>query len=64
MRLVSERDELVGLHVEFPLVTVNELAYQFHTDPFPNLKGHVNYQELDKCYMHFSSVYSWAKLGL
>ena len=56
-RLVSERDKLVGLHVEFPSTTMNELVYQFHDDPFPNLKGHVNHQDLDKCYMHFKVQY-------
>lgn len=52
-RLVGERDILVGLRVEFPKVTDDELVYQFHDDPFPNLKGLVNYQDLDRCYMTF-----------
>ena len=56
-RLVSERDNMVGLHVAFPSTTMNELIYQFHDDPFPNLKGHVDYQKLDKCYMNFKVQY-------
>ncbi len=56
-RLVAERDKLVGLHVEFPGVTDNELVYQFHDDPFPNLKGYVDHRKLDHCYMNFKVQY-------
>lgn len=56
-RLVQERDNLVGLHVEFPVVGDKQLTYQFHDDPFPNLKGHVSPQLLDQCYMNFKVKY-------
>ena len=56
-RLVAERDKLVGLHVEFPRVTDHELVYQFHDDPFPNLKGYVDHHKLDRCYMNFKVQY-------
>ena len=52
-RVVGERDESVGLHVEFPVVTDEKIVYQFHTDPFPNLKGHVTPEKLDATYMKF-----------
>jgi len=56
-RLVAERDKLVGLHVEFPCVTDEQLVYQFHDDPFPNLKGYVDPHKLDHCYMNFKVQY-------
>ena len=56
-RLVGERDQLVGLRVAFPKVTDDELVYQFHDDPFPNLKGLVNAKDLDRCYMNFKVQY-------
>jgi len=56
-RLVGERDQLVGLRVEFPKVTDDEMVYQFHDDPFPNLKGLVNAKDLDRCYMNFKVQY-------
>ena len=52
-RVVQARDEAVGLHVEFPEVTEQAIVYQFHTDPFPNLKGHVDSEKLDAAYMKF-----------
>ena len=56
-QLVKERDALVGLKVEFPLVTENKLIYCFYDDPFPNLKGHVEHGALDECYMRFKVNY-------
>ncbi|HCC3261894.1 hypothetical protein SDB96_15855 [Legionella pneumophila serogroup 1] len=56
-KLVAERDKVVGLHVEFPEVTDNKIIYQFHDDPFPNLKGEVNHKDLDKCYLNFKINY-------
>lgn len=53
VRLVGERDKLVGLRVEFPVITENEIIYQFYDDPFPNLKGFVEANDLDRCYMNF-----------
>jgi hypothetical protein len=49
-RLVGERDKLVGLRVAFPKVTDDELVYQFYDDPFPNLKGLVNAEEIKSVY--------------
>ena len=48
-RLVQERDNMVGLRVEFPVVNEGQIIYQFHDDPFPNLKGKVAPQLLDQC---------------
>lgn len=56
-RLVGERDERVGLHVEFLKKSDNELIYQFYDDPFPNLKGIVDFHKLDNCYMAFKVNY-------
>lgn len=52
-RVVGERDKSVGLHVEFPVVSENKIVYRFLTDPFPNLKGHVDAHKLDETYMKF-----------
>ena len=56
-RMVGERDKMVGLKVEFTRNSANELIYQFHDDPFPNLKGLVDPQKLDRCYMAFKVRY-------
>lgn len=56
-RLVSERDKMVGLHVEFPQIDDKTIIYQFHDDPFPNLKGEVNAEKLDKTYIDFKINY-------
>jgi hypothetical protein len=53
VRLVGERDDNVGLIVKFPLITDNKIIYQFHTDPFPGLKGVVAHNELDDTYISF-----------
>lgn len=53
VRLVGVRDNLVGLHVTFPVVEPNKIIYQFHTDPFPGLKGIVAHQLLDNTYLDF-----------
>ena len=50
-RVVKERDDGVGIIVAFPLVTTDKIIYQFHTDPFPNLKGAVDAGVLDDCYL-------------
>src|SRR3989338_10660774 len=36
-RVISERDESVGLRVSFHAVTEDKIIYQFHDDPFPGL---------------------------
>jgi hypothetical protein len=56
-RVVGARDESVGLYVKFPEVTENRIVYQFHTDPFPGLKGHVALEKLDDTYMAFKVRY-------
>ena len=53
VKLVGERDNNVGLQVEFPIVEKNKLVYQFHTDPFPGLKDIVKSEKLDNTYMKF-----------
>ena len=53
VRLVGERDENVGLKIEFPVVKENKIIYRFITDPFPNLKGLVSKYKLDSTYMDF-----------
>lgn len=57
MRLVGERDKIVGLRVAFPLVTEDEIIYQFLDDPFPNLKGYVDEAKLDACFINFKIKY-------
>lgn len=57
VRVVGERDRNVGLRVEFPKITDNKIVYQFHTDPFPNLKGQVERKKLDDTYMAFKVRY-------
>ena len=56
-RLVGERDNDVGLLVKFPEISENKLVYQFHTDPFPNLKNEVASQQLDDTYIAFKVKY-------
>lgn len=56
-RVVKARDEGVGLRVEFPAITDNRIVYQFHTDPFPDLKGEVEAGKLDATYMAFKVSY-------
>jgi len=55
--LVSERDLAVGLRVEFPIVSENEIVYRFLDDPFPNLRGLIKYDSLESCYMQFKVDY-------
>ena len=43
-RVLRQRDEGVGLHVEFPEVTEKRIVYQFYTDPFPGLKNEVDHK--------------------
>lgn len=56
-RVVSKRDKSVGLHVEFPAVTDDRIVYQFHTDPFPGLKGYIEPEKLDATYMEFKVLH-------
>ncbi|MBI3190765.1 hypothetical protein HYZ41_03615 [archaeon] len=61
VRVVGERDRSVGLKVKFPAVSDNKIVYQFHTDPFPNLKGKVKPGNLDATYMDFKVNYLLGK---
>lgn len=56
-RLVGERDNNVGLIVTFPEILENKLVYQFHTDPFPNLKNEVSHLKLDDTFIAFKVRY-------
>jgi len=56
-RVVSERDQSVGLKVAFPTVEENKIVYQFLTDPFPALKGKVEAHKIDATYMKFKVDY-------
>lgn len=56
-RVLKERDESVGLYVEFPEISENKIIYQFHTDPFPGLKGYVYHKKLDDTYIAFKVRY-------
>lgn len=57
VELVGERDLIVGLRVEFPKIGNDEIIYQFHDDPFPNLKGLIDHHKLDDCYLSFKVKY-------
>lgn len=52
-RVVKERDEGVGLEVKLPVVSDERIVYQFHRDPFPGLRGLVDHEDLDSCYLDF-----------
>lgn len=56
-RLVGERDNNVGLIVKFPEISDDKLVYQFHTDPFPNLKNEISPNKLDDTYIAFKVRY-------
>lgn len=56
-KIVSERDQNVGLRVEFIINSKNEFLYRFLDDPFPNLQGLVDSKDLDHCYMDFKIKY-------
>lgn len=56
-KIIRERDDSLGLHTEFPEVSENRIIYQFHTDPIPNLKGHVDHKKIDDTYMMFKIRY-------
>lgn len=53
VRVVKERDESVGLKVEFPIVKEEKIVYRFLDDPFPNLKEITSFQKIDGTYMNF-----------
>jgi hypothetical protein len=53
VKAVGDRDKAVGLDVRFKDVTKDSLKYEFHTDPFPGLKGQLPHRALDHSYMNF-----------
>ncbi len=55
--VIKERDNFVGLEVSFPEVGEKKIIYQFHKDPFPNLKGLLDPYLLDKTYLDFKVKY-------
>ncbi|MCX6773505.1 MAG: hypothetical protein NTY68_00715 [Candidatus Micrarchaeota archaeon] len=54
---LKQRDESVGLRVNFPVVTKNKIIYQFLDDPFPGLKNAVDFHKLDDTYISFKVRY-------
>ncbi|UCC91874.1 MAG: hypothetical protein JSV39_01215 [Candidatus Aenigmatarchaeota archaeon] len=60
-RIIGERESSLGLDTRFPEVSENKIVYQFHRDPIPNLKGHVDNQKIDKTYMKFKVRYLLGK---
>ena len=53
IRVVKERDESVGLPVSALIKAQDKILYQFHQDPFPNLKSIVEKHDLDRTYINF-----------
>ena len=56
VRVVGENDRILGLDVEFEIAN-GKIIYRFNTDPFPNLKGHVDPTKFDDAYMKFKVEY-------
>jgi hypothetical protein len=56
-RVVAERDDGVGIEVDFPESSDRKIVYRFHTDPFPNLKGKVDPRLLADTYIRFKVEY-------
>ena len=52
-RVLKLRDNAVGLDVDFPKITDNEIIYQFKTDPFPNIKGQFTTNEVYSTFIPF-----------
>lgn len=53
VKIVKERDASVGLAVMLSIVAPDKIIYQFHQDPFPNLKKIVAYHNFDRTYINF-----------
>lgn len=60
-RIIGERESSLGLDTRFPEVSENKIVYQFHTDPIPRLKGHVDNKKIDDTYMAFKLEYLLGK---
>ena len=56
-RILKLRDNDVGLDVDFPIVTENEIVYDFKTDPFPNLKNDFSVDEIYSTFIPFKIKY-------
>ena len=56
-RVLKLRDNAVGLDVDFPKVTDNEIIYQFKTDPFPNIKSQFTTDEVYSTFIPFKIHY-------
>lgn len=56
-KVVGARDQAVGLKVSFPTLEEDQIIYQFHTDPFPNLKNQVEPEIFDRTYLQFKIDY-------
>ncbi|HLD59256.1 MAG TPA: hypothetical protein VI977_06535 [archaeon] len=56
-KVVGARDKSVGLKVSFPEIQKEKIVYRFLTDPFPGLKGKVDFAKLDATYMQFKAEY-------
>jgi len=56
VRVVGENDSKLGLRVEFK-VSGSTVIYRFLFDPFPNLKGKVDWRRFDPTYMDFKVGY-------
>jgi hypothetical protein len=50
IKFVEERDKSVGLQVTFEL-TNDGFIYRFHNDPFPGLKGHIEWKTIVDSYL-------------
>ena len=57
IRMVSVRDNNVGVKVSFSEINDCQFVYIFHTDVFPNLKGHVDPIMLIDTYISFKVSY-------
>ena len=55
-RVVGENDRMLGLEVEL-FVENSKIIYRFKTDPFPNLKGHIDREKFDDAYLRFKVEY-------
>ena len=56
VRVVAENDRMLGLEVELKIEN-GKIIYRFKTDPFPNLKGHVDPAKFDDAYLGFKVEY-------
>ncbi len=56
IRVVGENDRMLGLEVELFLEN-GKIIYRFKTDPFPNLKDHVDPTKFDDAYLRFKVEY-------